>query len=276
MSYRTLLVHLELNGDNEGVLAIAADLAERFGSRVVGIAAVQPAMPMFEEGGAMASIVLDERKQLEEELESCRAQFLTALELRVKDAEFRSAILYGSLAEYIAEQARCADLIITGKDIGMSLIDNSRRVNIGDLALKAGRPVLIVPKGIRQLTMRHVFLAWKDSREARRAAVDGLALMKAAGHVTVLEVTSEQGEAAAKERVADVVSWLGTHNVSATALTVGTQSEKTGYLHAELLNHKCDLVVAGAYGHNRLGEWVFGGVTCDMLLDPDFCVLVAH
>jgi nucleotide-binding universal stress UspA family protein len=276
MSYKTLLVHLELDGDNEGVLAITAELAERFNSRVVGIATVQPAMPMFEEGGAMASVVLAEREELDKELENCRVQFKTALELRAKGIEFRSAVLYGSLAEYIAKQARCADLIITRKDIGMSLIDNSRRVNIGDLALTAGRPVLIVPQGTTHLNMRHVFLAWKDTREARRAAVDGLPLMKAAGHVTVLEVTSEHREAAAKERVSDVASWLETHKVSATPMAVGTQSDATGFLRAELLNHKCDLVVAGAYGHNRLGEWVFGGVTCDILLDPDCCVLVAH
>jgi nucleotide-binding universal stress UspA family protein len=29
-----------------------------------------------------------------------------------------------------------------------------------------------------------------------------------------------------------------------------------------------DLVVTGAYGHSRVREWIFGGVTDDLLADP--------
>lgn len=276
MGYETLLVHLDLNGNNEGILNIAAELADRFDSRVIGIAAAQPALTMFEAGGAMADLVNSELAELERELAVCQQQFRAALQSRVKHIEWRSTVAYGSLADYIAEQARCADLVVTGRDIGMSLIDNSRRVNIGELALKAGRPVLIVPHGVTHLPLRHVFLAWKDSREARRAAADGLPLFKAAGQVTVMEVTSEKKEAAAKARVEDVATWLKRHKVAASPVVAGTISDPIGHLHAELLNRKCDLVVAGAYGHSRLGELVLGGVTRDVLLDPDFCVLLAH
>jgi nucleotide-binding universal stress UspA family protein len=40
--------------------------------------------------------------------------------------------------------------------------------------------------------------------------------------------------------------------------------------------HKADLVVAGAYGHSRLGEWVLGGVTIDLLLRTDRCSLLSR
>ena len=276
MTYKTILVHLDLNGDNEGVLNIAGQLAEQFESRVIGIAAAQPTHPLYEEGLAMMDVVAEERSELDSELAECRAQFHRALEHRVKHIAWRSAVTFQSLSDYIADEARCADLIVTGKDIGASLLDNSRRVNIGDLAIRAGRPVLIVPQGITHLTMEHVFLAWKDTREARRAALDALPLFHAAGNVTVLEVTSEGDRAHAEARVQDVEQWLEQHKIPATRLAAGTPNEHAGYLHAELLNHKCDLLVAGAYGHNRLGEWVFGGVTQDVLLDPDFCVLLSH
>ena len=276
MTYKTILVHLDLNGDNEGVLNIAGQLAERFGSRVIGIAAAQPVHPIYEEGYTMLDVVAEERTELDRELAECRAQFHKGLEHRVKDIAWRSAVTFQSLSDYIADEARCADLIITGKDIGASLFDNSRRVNIGDLAIRAGRPVLIVPQGITHLAMQHVFLAWKDGREARRAAFDALPLFHAAGSVTVLEVTSESDQVRAESRVQDVGLWLQQHGITATGLVEGTSSDDVGYLHAELLNHRCDLLVAGAYGHNRLGEWIFGGVTQDVLLDPDFCVLLSH
>jgi len=276
MTYRTLLVHLDLNGDNEGLLKITGDLAERFDARVVGIAAAQPILPLYDQGVVMADVATQHRNEVDKEIAACRAQFRQALEPRVKQIEWRSAVTFESLANYIAAEARCADLIVTGKDIGASLMDNSRRVNIGDLAIKAGRPVLVVPQGITALPLQHVFVAWKDAREARRAVVDALPLLEAAGHIGILEITSEADQEDAKARVRDVGRWLDRHGIAAVPRAVGTQSGEIGYLHAELLSQKCDLLIAGAYGHNRLGEWMFGGVTEDILLDPDFCVLLSH
>jgi nucleotide-binding universal stress UspA family protein len=276
MTYKTLMVHLDLNGDNEGLLKITGDLAERFGAKVVGIAAAQPIVPLYDEGFAVADIATQHRNEVDKEIDVCKAQFQKALGSRVKQIEWRSAVTFDSLANYIASEARCADLIITGKDIGASLMDNSRRVSIGDLALKAGRPILIVPQGITALPLQHVFVAWKDTREARRAVADALPLLQAAGHVGVLEITSEDDQDDAKARVRDVGRWLESHQVSAMPRAIGTHSLEMGYLRRELLNQKCDLRVAGAYGHNRLGEWVFGGITQDILLDPEHCVLLSH
>ena len=276
MDYRTLLVHLDLNSDNTGLLNVTAELAERFGARVVGIAAAQPIQPLVDEGFVMPDITTYDHAEIKRELSACRQQFEAALKGRARETAWRSAITFGSLAEYIADEARCADLIITPPDLGVALLDNSRRVDIGDLAFRAGRPVLIVPRGIKSLPLQQVFLAWKDGREARRAAADGLPLLKAAGHTTVLEVTSENQAPAAEPHVRDVAAWLGQHDVRATPMAVGTKRLEAGYLHAELLDRKCDLLVAGAYGHNRLGEWIFGGVTQDVLLDPNFCVLLSH
>ena len=276
MTYKTLMVHLDLNGDNEGVLKITGDLAERFGARVIGIAAAQPILPLYDEGVVMADVATEHRHEVDKEIAACRSQFLQAFEGRFKKIEWRSNVTFESLADYIAEEARCADLIVTGKDVGASLMDNSRRVNIGDLAIKAGRPILIVPQGISALPLRHAVVAWKDTREARRAVSDALPLLEVAGHAGVLEVTSEVDREDAKVRVRDVARWLEKHGVVATARAIETQSGEAQYLHAELLSQKCDLLVAGAYGHNRLGEWIFGGVTQDLLLDPDFCVLLSH
>lgn len=276
MTYKTILVHLELNGDNEGVLGVAAQLAERFASRVIGIAAAQPFMPLYEEGSLAMDVALRDKAELESEIDRCQAQFRKRLGPHVREIGWRSAVTVQSLADYIADEARCADLIVTGKDIGAALFDNSRRVHVGDLAVRAGRPVLIVPQGVTRLNLHHVFLAWKETREARRAAADAMPLLAAAGHVTVLAVTADNAQAHAQREVSDVAQWLEQHKIAATPLAVGTSSNQAGYLHAELLSHKCDLLVAGAYGHNRLGEWAFGGVTQDVLLDPDFCVLLSH
>jgi nucleotide-binding universal stress UspA family protein len=37
-----------------------------------------------------------------------------------------------------------------------------------------------------------------------------------------------------------------------------------------------DLIVAGAYGHSRTREWIFGGVTRDLLDYSPVCCFMAH
>ena len=37
-----------------------------------------------------------------------------------------------------------------------------------------------------------------------------------------------------------------------------------------------DLIVTGAYGHSRLGEWMFGGMTRGLLKDARCCLLMSH
>jgi nucleotide-binding universal stress UspA family protein len=183
---------------------------------------------------------------------------------------------HGSLADFIADEARAADLIVTGRDMGPKLLDQTRRVHIGDLVMRAGRPVLLVPQGVTQLKLRTVYIGWKESREARRAVADALPLLKSAQTVTVVQVGSQEAQLSNQKGLADVAAWLGRHGIAATPQAIAKSGTEAGYLHAELLERKCDLLVAGAYGHARLSEWIFGGVTQDVLLDPDFCVLFSH
>jgi nucleotide-binding universal stress UspA family protein len=37
-----------------------------------------------------------------------------------------------------------------------------------------------------------------------------------------------------------------------------------------------DLLVTGAYGHSRLGEWIFGGMTRELLAASPICCLMSH
>jgi nucleotide-binding universal stress UspA family protein len=49
---------------------------------------------------------------------------------------------------------------------------------------------------------------------------------------------------------------------------------------AELLHivdeEKADLIVAGGYGHSRLGEWIFGGITRELLTASPVCCVLSH
>lgn len=276
MTYRTLLVHLELDAKNAGLLEITADLARKFDANVIGIAACQPSQTLFDEGLSAGQRMIEDRAEISRALTAAEAEFRENLLGRVKNVEWRSRITYGSLASYIAEEARAADLIITRPTSGSGLLDNTRCVNVGALALEAGRPILVVPPGVSSLTLNNTFVAWKDSRESRRAVADALPLLRLARNVTVLEAASSAAQSRAHNHVADVARWLAKHDIDAEAVTTVLSGDDATDLYDELIESGCDFLVAGAYGHSRLREYVFGGVTRELLLSAAYCVLISH
>ena len=275
MSYATLLVHLELDRPNTGLLKITAELAERFHAGVIGIAACQPLQMVYGDGYVAGDLYQQDRDEIAKELSAAEAEFRAALHGRVAFLEWRSAQTYAYLADYLAREARCADLVLTGIGTG-DFLDASRAANIGELIMQTGRPVLIVPTSASTLALDHVLIGWKDTRETRRAVSDALPLLKHASRVSIVELAAEDDLPAAGQRVQDVVAWLGRHAIKAEGGAQLATGDDAGALYAIGQDQSVDLVVAGAYGHNRLREWMLGGVTRDLLLSANRFSLVSH
>ena len=103
-----------------------------------------------------------------------------------------------------------------------------------------------------------------------------LPLLARARHVQLLEIADEGDHKAAQLRLDDLVTWLARHQVVAqTSVVLGNpdNSDQLGSIANEL---GADLVVAGAYGHSRLREWVLGGVTRNLLQGEQRCSLLSH
>jgi len=167
-------------------------------------------------------------------------------------------------------------LLITSVASG-DFFGTSRAINVADLIMRAGRPVLVVPPNVNKLALDWALVAWKDTREARRAIADALPLLQSAGQVRIVEMVEETADwAAARLRLADVVAWLGTHGVRAQAAPEITNPNDPDQLGSIATEQGADLVVAGAYGHSRMREWVLGGVTCSLLQGQQRCSLVSH
>ena len=56
------------------------------------------------------------------------------------------------------------------------------------------------------------------------------------------------------------------HGVEANCVATPLSGTEATHLAAIAEDLKADLIVAGAFGHSRLREWAFGGVTRDLLL----------
>lgn len=276
MTYATLMVHLQLGQSNAGLLRIAGDLADRFQASVIGIAAGYPIQIVYGDGYIPGDLIEQDLQEIEKGIKLAESEFRTALGTRVANLEWRSATTIGSMSNYLADEARSADLVITRVNGQASMFDASGSTNVGDLVMQIGRPVLVVPASADTLKLERAIIGWKDTREARRAVLDALPLLKKAAHVTVVEIAAEQELPAARMRLQDVVGWLTRHAVAAEYVATPSIRDDATRLTAIAHERSVDLIVAGAYGHSRLREWVLGGVTRDLLLRADQCSLVSH
>jgi len=141
----------------------------------------------------------------------------------------------------------------------------------------AGRPFLVVPGGVKALAAEHILIGWRDTREARRAIRDALPFLRQAKHATVIEICENDQKEAARHQIDDVVLYLARHGVTAegrveTRLTGSGADQIIRFAEEE----GAQLLVTGAYGHSRLNEWVFGGMTHDLLTSSPICCLMSH
>jgi nucleotide-binding universal stress UspA family protein len=275
MTYATVMVSLALDESNEARLEAAGQIAERFDSGIVGIAAAQFSPPVYFTSGEQAQNLIDQGQALiKKRMLELEVQFREATKNRAKYVEWRCAIDFP--ARYILQEARCADIIVSGGQSN-ALSDPFALASPKDLVMQAGRPLLIAPDNVSWLDLRSVLMAWKDTPEARRAIAYSLPMLRKAKEVTVAEIV-EAGDnrSAAVSRVRDVVAWLSRHGVSASEVVPEDGGDVIAQLDAIAANVGAGVVVAGAYGHSRFRELILGGMTQHLMTQSSRCVLLSH
>jgi nucleotide-binding universal stress UspA family protein len=274
MGLKTILVHLEAGQPNTTLLRVAADIAERFGAAAIGIAACQPTLAVYNSAYLAGDLIAREQQEMEERLGEAEAEFNQVFKGPNLNLGWRAATTFGALHEFIAEEVRCADLIITGTTRSSVFQGWTRHANSGALVVLAGRPMLVVPASTDTLKLDHALVAWRDTPETRRAVTDALPFLQQAAHVTVVEISAEKEDA--RRRTEDVAAWLQRHRVRADSAAHAAAGDDASRLRSIARDLGADLIVAGAYGHSRLQEWAFGGVTRDLLLGAERCALLSH
>ena len=274
MSYSSLLVHVDVDGEIDGRVRLAAGLADQFHSHLIGAASWMTRPPFVVEGVTIDSEPTEEdQKEMRAVLSRRGKEFVASVGADRSKVEWRSSIDFPN--EFVAREARAADLVIIGRDRKSQ--DPFRYTDSGAMVLRTGRPVLVVPPGIQSLTAKRVVIAWKDTREARRAVQDALPFLLGAKEVLIVEVTETGSVEDSMHRLKDVGRYLSRHGVTALAEWVrpieGTASNA---LLRVVEEQSIDLIVSGAYGHTRLGEWIFGGMTQDLLTQSPVCCLLSH
>jgi nucleotide-binding universal stress UspA family protein len=275
MTYTSLMVHLDLDQSNDARLQIASDIAQRFEAAVIGIAASEQSAPLYYVEGSWAKEFIDrDQAELARRLGDAESQFRKALQGRSKSIEWRSAVAIPG--PYVARNARAADLLIAGSRRAGSL-DVARQLDPSELILQAGRPVMLVPPATKWLKFDSALVAWKDTRESRNAAAAALPLLRQFKDVTVAEVVEDSGRPQeARAHVDDVVAWLRRHGVVASGVVPDRTGDAVSHLERIASDVGADVIVAGTYGRSRANEWIFGGVSRDLLMQSKRCCFLMH
>ncbi|GJD66965.1 hypothetical protein MPEAHAMD_7164 [Methylobacterium frigidaeris] len=265
------MVPLDLDPCSVERVTLAQTLAQAFSAQLIGVTACE-ALPLRLYGkGAYINARI-----VQEELERAARDFARV------EATFRNQTAdlarigwhaqRGDLMATLMRRATAADLVIVSRpqQDGDSWCDC---LDPGELILRLGRPVLIVPNGISALSSRRIVIAWKDTREARRAVSDGLPFLAAAEDIWIVAVDPE----ASQEDTSTIAEFLAQHGISRISMLFPPVSGTVTRTIIDTARECCaDLIIAGAYGHSRLHERVFGSVTRQLLTQAPICCLMSH
>jgi nucleotide-binding universal stress UspA family protein len=282
MALKDILVHLDTTQRCAARLEIAARLAVQHGAHLTGVHVIDIPSANYFYGAAMPfvptnpeEIVQRIRDESTEAARPVEAAFRDCLRRNGLEGEWR--LVEGSPPPTLALHARYTDLTVVGQPNRDEPQDAD--AVLVTTAMTSGRPVLAVPFAGEFPTIgERVLVAWNASREAARAVNDALPLLIGAKQVTVLAINPQRGVGGHGEvPAADISLHLARHGLRAEAThTVARDISDGEALLSYAADIGADLIVAGAYGHSRARELVFGGVTRTLITEMTAPVLLSH
>jgi len=142
-----------------------------------------------------------------------------------------------------------------------------------DLILKTRKPVLAVPETARGFDVGgRALVAWDGSPHADAALQAALPLLRRATRVVLLEVADHAVMMPAEE----AASFLARHGIASIVIRKSVPEPIADVILSEMDHLHADYVVMGGYGHSRVAEAMFGGVTRTMLRESPVPVFLAH
>ena len=192
--------------------------------------------------------------------------------LAAEDIQWDRMDASSDLPPYLKGAAELADVIVVNRQIGDFWFPDAPN-DAADLIVRSGKPVFAVPADCSRLDLDSAFVAWDGSPCAAAALRAAVPLLQKTGQVTIFEV--EDGSITTPAE--DAASYLSRHGVHAQIRRIGTMdSGAGGTLLAEANSGLFGYAVMGGYGHWRVVEAMFGGVTRSMLNQSAIPVFLAH
>jgi nucleotide-binding universal stress UspA family protein len=273
MTVTTVMVYVDPAQQAEEQVRVARSIATRFGASVIGVSAFAVEPNFVAEGVIIEETTPEDLKRMKTALAEKEQWFREIVGFPKEKVGWRWGVEYPTV--FLANEARSADLVVIKRSGQKG--DPYHLIDPAGAVLRMGRPTVLVPEHVHELQADRVVVGWKDAREARLAVRDALPFLTKASRVTIVEICTPDEQDLARRRVRDVARYLRGHGTTCeTDVRVQMAESDARHLIRVAKEDGADLIVAGAYGHSRLGEWIFGGMTRGLLDEAPFCLMMSH
>lgn len=255
MDWAKIMAPLSGGEGDKRVVAAAAVLADAFGAELAGVHApadVADLIPWMGDGfmGGVQATAVESIRQASAEGCAAAKNTLDACAYPAKSfMSLKSPVWTG-----LAMLGRLADVLV---------FDDSSARGRGPLAeafqqIVAGeqRPTIVARPGLR--VGGTIAVAWDGGKEASRALRTALPLLQKAARTVILTAP------AASSRKSDpqlLLAFLAARGVTAEVETLSCNGDPAPALVKAAQAASAQILVAGAFGHPRLREFIFGGAT---------------
>lgn len=276
MSYKLILAPVIALDEDVAALTAAAEIAETFNAQPTAlILALHLASTYMDKEAPLSSVLQDLAGGASSHAAQLRRGLMTWLERAPRPFQVRDLAIERAVDDdKLVAHAQLADLTIVGH---AAAHDRARRAMIEDVLFKSGRPVLLVPDSpIRQRSWETIVIGWNAKAEAVHAVAGAMPLLRRAKRVVIATVDAKPMEGVLRPGQ-DLAAYLRSHGVEAGVQNLdGLGRTEARALLDEALAVDADMLVLGAYGHSRAREFLFGGVTRELLTASSIPLLMAH
>lgn len=273
MSYKTISVCTDGSENALPRQEFAAALAAKHAAYLLGL--YTRYTPVFIDPYGEFAVLAKELEEADDKnRERAKAAFLNAAATAGIQCSWTAYRSYEQ--DRLIAKARGSDLAIVG---GLDPSDGNAAASRGfwdGFVLRVGRPTLFLPWARKvSVAFETIVIAWDGGRESARAIADALPFLRAAKIVRVLTAVGKHTSQDLLD--VDVAAYLARHEVKAEiGKPERIEVDASEWLLSRIAQDRADLLVMGAYGHNRFSELVLGGVTRRVLREMTLPVLMSH
>jgi len=270
MSWARIMAPLSGGAGDAATVAAAVMLAEPFQAEMAGVytpADVADVMPWMGEGflGGVQTTALESLKEAALAGEkNARAAMATTSYPKSRFIALQTPVWAGLSAE-----SRLSDVVVFSSDParGRGPLAEAFQQMLAD----EQRPVLIAREGLQ--VGGSVAVAWDGGKEASRAARLALPLLEKAARVVILAAPKASSRSFDPGRLQ---SYYAARGVKAEVDILPDSGDAAPLLLYAARKAEAHILVAGAFGHPRLQEFIFGGTTRTLLNSDEPSLFLSH
>lgn len=271
---KNILLHVQDDQSLDLRLEAALSIARCFSSHLTCLQVTPTeAYVAFDNFGGVF-VMSDVITALDEREEALREKLEADLANEGVSWEYRHSV--GNVAGTVASHAALADLIVTSREAHRTDRRGPVLTMLGDLLRLTRTPILIpgATKGTID-PLGKALIAYDGSLEAANAVRAALPLLRQASEVRIIRVEEEQKAGTFPGTV--LLEYLSRHGIRAELRLAAADKDLIPYtIIDDALRFGAEYIVMGGYGHSRVGEFLFGGVTRSLLKDCPVPLVIAR